>query len=283
MFFFRKKRRAEETVAAYIPGDRELRLEKRTKLVFFGWTVFLFLVFLCAALFFFKAPFFRIEEIEIVGNKLVPRDAILALALSGASSSRLSAAIFGIDHFFSWPETFSPEKLRFLPMLKSALVEKNYRNRSVAINVVEREPYGIWCNAFSPDSEESARCWWFDDEGVIFRRAVRAEGSLISSVADYSQNGLGLAAKILPEKFLLNLFSVLETVKVSGLKVREIVLEDIGLQELAVKTYDGPELYFSLRFPAESALAAISALALKSGFKDLEYLDFRVENRIYYR
>lgn len=307
MFFFRKRRQTEGAAATYVPDGRGLRLEKRTKKVFLGWAIFLFFILLGVAVLLVKAPFFYLTKVDVSGNKLVPDDAILALALSRINTPGLLASVLGVNHVFNWPEVFPAEKLRLLPTLKSVLIEKNYGNQSALIHVEEREPYGIWCSLRAQNDADGTqtdaegvqrdsglsqrqsavaagdRCWWFDNEGVILKKALRAEGSLIPSISDHSQNNLGLGANILPEKLLPNVLSVLETVKAAGLRVKEIILENLERQEITIRTYNGPELYFSLRFSAESTLAAIPNLMSKSGFKDLEYLDFRVENRVYYR
>jgi hypothetical protein len=57
-----------------------------------------------------------------------------------------------------------------------------------------------------------------------------------------------------------------------------------------VATYDGPLLYFSLRFSPAYAAEAIRSLReddaagkLHPAFSALQYVDFRVENRVYYQ
>ncbi len=129
----------------------------------------------------------------------------------------------------------------------------------------------------------SASCWWFDEDGVLFKRALAAEGSLITTVDDYSQKNIGLGSSILPQEFISNAFSVFETLKSSGLNIEEIRLNNLTNEEVTVLTYDGPELYFSLRFSAANDLAVIRDLMSKPGFNNLDYIDFRVENRAYYK
>ena len=153
------------------------------------------------------------------------------------------------------------------------------------MKIEERQPIGIWCY------EDSGSCWWFDDEGVIFRRSPTTQGNLIAIVKDYSQTGGGLNSKILPDRFMKNFLSIIQVMQKSSLDEKEILLKDLAVEEVEVLLGAGPDssggrgpmLYFSLRFPADSALAAIEHLQEKPGLKNIKYIDFRVENRVYYR
>jgi len=103
------------------------------------------------------------------------------------------------------------------------------------------------------------------------------------AIHDYSQSGLGLGKKVLPDPFMENLVSIVRAVVGSGVGVKEIALNDLALQEIVVTTYDGPALYFSLRFPADNDVPVLQGLMAKPGFGKLQYVDFRVENRAYYK
>jgi hypothetical protein len=154
--------------------------------------------------------------------------------------------------------------------------------------------------------ESASRCFWFDGDGIIFERAPNAEGSVIRVVHDYAQQGIGLGSAILPSRFIGNLFSVLRVLDASGLGIREVRIDDLALEEVNVATYGGPParlaaasakqagqagpaLYFSLRFPADNAFAVLQSFAGGSSssaavdLKRLEYIDFRTENRAYYK
>ena len=72
-------------------------------------------------------------------------------------------------------------------------------------------------------------------------------------------------------------------IKASGLTVEEIALHDIGLEEVDVSTYNGPVIYFSLRFNAMEDLPVLQQLLAKPNFNSLQYIDFRTENRAYYK
>jgi len=158
-------------------------------------------------------------------------------------------------------------------------------------------------SALNQRSSASDSCWWFDSSGVIFRKAISVEGNLIASLDDYSQKNIGLNSKILPDEFIPNIFSIFRAVSASGLSVKEMRLNDLALQEIEVDTYNGlpadlsaialataealakagPKIYFSLRFSADNVPEVIKSLKEKTTFGSLQYVDFRVENRVYYK
>ena len=263
--------------------------------------VIVYCVLLGASWLVLYSPIFRIQQIVIVGNNKVSSNEIEALLKSRVLQHgwRPLKTLLGFRNILIWPDAFSADDLIFLPALKSLLIEKNYKTRSLTVGVEERKAYGIWCfqeplinaddTSISADGnaknqrQSASDCWWFDDAGTIFSRAIGAEGSLIVVVRDYSQGNLGLGKNILPERLVPSLFSIFKVLAASGLNIKEIQLNDLALEELDVLIYDGPKLYFSLRFPADNDLPAIQDFAAKPGFGNLQYLDFRVENRVYYK
>ena len=86
----------------------------------------------------------------------------------------------------------------------------------------------------------------------------------------------------MPDRFIPNLLSIISVLTQADFSIREIRLSDIGLQEIEARTYDGPTLYFSLRFSADNALAAMQDVFASMDVRDFDYIDFRVENRVFY-
>jgi hypothetical protein len=143
---------------------------------------------------------------------------------------------------------------------------------------------------FSQQPVSSAQaCWWFDEEAVIFEKALSVEGVLIMAITDYTNypnltNGSLPAgtATLAPSQFE-NLISIFKTLRQENMQVKEVALDDSALQEVRVVLDRGPTLFFSLRFPENSAGAIINRFLQKGQFWGSEYFDFRVENRVYYK
>jgi cell division septal protein FtsQ len=273
--------RKPEEPEVYLPEIQRRRLRRRRKII--AGAVFICVYFLGVGLLWFIlwSPVLRVKNFELLGSGGVSREDLFNL-LRWQVMDRQWKHFLGFDNILVWPESLPPEKLKYLPALKSLKIHKDYREGLLRITILERSPFGIWCFV----KPEVPECFWFDEEGVILSRAPLAEGSLIPAVNDYSRGGLGVGAKILAENQIPNLFSIFRVLAAARLGIKEIRLEDIALWEVRVSTYEGPELYFSLRFPADGAFAVLQSLRSPSGtaaFDKLDYIDFRSENRAYYR
>lgn len=264
-----------------MPEIHRKRLRHRRRLVWGAVLILLYLVVLGSLWITLWTQAFRLKSFEIVGAKGVAQEDLINLLrwqVMGAGWKH----VLGFDNILVWPETLPPQKLAYLPALKNLEIHKDFRERTLRLALEERSPFGIWCLV----EREVPECFWFDEEGVILARAPLAEGNLIPVVNDYSQSKLTLGGKILPQEQISNLFSVLRVLAAAKMEAREIRLEDIALSELKVLTYGGPELYFGLRFPADNALAVLNSFRNAtgtSGLEKLEYIDFRAENRAYYK
>lgn len=291
---------------------KERRKQRRKYFFSFSILIGVYLFVLAAGLLIFRSPFLRWRQFEIMGNERVRTEDVMSLLQARALEGgwRPLQALLGLRSMLIWPDEFVEADLAFLPTVKSVTFEKNYMNQTITVRVVERKPYGIWClhqaqtnadgtqtdadntkvnpesqrtSALSQRESASASCRWFDDEGVLFERAIAAEGGIIMTVHDRSQKFTPLLGDILPEVLIPHMFSIFKVLMASDIDRKEIVLDDLALEEVRVTTHNGPELYFSLRFPADNSLAAIRELMSKPGFEKLQYVDFRVENRVYYR
>ncbi len=261
------------------------------------------------------SPLFMVKSIEITGNNNISSDNIITLATAEIFRDSFWKRVLGTENILIWPDGFSGNGLKFLPELKSLSIQKSYGQRKIKIVAEEKKPFGVWClnntqisadekqinadinnaqpsadiknsiseNQLSNPRESAFNCWWFDSSGTIFQKAIGVEGNLIATLNDYSQKNIGLNSKILPDEFIPNIFSIFRAVSESGLSVKETRLNDLALQEIEVDTYDGLKIYFSLRFSADNVPEVIKSLKEKITFGNLQYLDFRVENRVYYR
>lgn len=268
------------------------------------YILFFLLSLIVLGLFYFlnNSDFWRIKKFEILGNKRLSADQIISnlrpMILTG-----FAGRFLGFDHYLSW----MGHKNIYLtsPNFANLTVSADLLKKEIKINVEEREPYGIWCqktqiiadntqinadtiseNLREPalDQRESALmdCWWFDKEGIALEVAPYPEGVLIFRITDLSDTPtpVVLGKKILDEKYFKYLKIILESVKDSGLSVESFTF-DKNLQEITVNVIDGAKILFSLRFDPGSNISALKLLKEKGGLENIEYIDLRVENRIY--
>jgi hypothetical protein len=285
-------------VGNYLSASQKKRKQRRRYIVVVLSVVAAIAVFSGVFWFVFKSPIFKIQNVVVSGNASVASDDIVSLVHSVILENHNPIKSFlGIGNMLAWPHALSPDKIAAIPELARVAIKKDYMTRTIAITVEERKPFAVWC--FMPKGEvvdtsdngvtgtvttEEAdeECYWFDDSGIMFGKGFDSEGSIVMAVHDYSQSPASLGATILPFRFVPALVSIVNVLRASGLNVKEVRLNDIGLQEIKATTYDGPDVLFSLRFPADYDLSVIKSIMAKPGFKNLQYLDFRTEDRAYY-
>jgi len=242
---------------------RRRRFWRRVRFYFFlmilGWLTIAVLAFV---LYF---PLFKIKKIKIEGQRRLSGEEIVSLARPEVLDS-FWRRLLGFKHWLSWSEAaVHPPH----PLLAKLAVDKNLWRGELKITVVEKQPHAIWC--------ENENCWTIDEEGAAFEKIPAATGGADSPLI---RTNMEMSAGRIDGRLWPNLKKIIAALKENGGGEYFI---DRELQEASVKFKDGPELFFSLRFEPAAALAALEKLRTRSEFNGWQYLDLRVENRIYYR
>ncbi|HEY5221289.1 MAG TPA: hypothetical protein VIJ29_04075 [Candidatus Paceibacterota bacterium] len=284
-------------IAPYISDRKKRRKRIRAYLFTALGLIVLYGIFFVTQWFIFHSPVFRVDSVVVQGNSAVASADVVALVESAAMPSHHlfgAAATFG--NMLLWPDVIPQNDLRMIPQLATATVSKDYFSHTVTITVTERSPFGIWCFSGAPAGVgaagtstasaiggPNAPCYWFDNTGTIFEKAGETQGDLVFVVYDSAQAPRGLDEEVLSTEFLTNFISIMNVLKGSGLGVRAIELNNLSLEEVDVVTANGPEIYFSLQFPADEYLPVIQKLMLQSNFDKLQYIDCRTQNRLFYK
>lgn len=277
-----------QKIAPYV-SDRRKRRKKIRRYAIGAIAAFAaYGIVFAAAWFFLRSPFFHVAKVVVAGDSGLPDDAVIALAESHSSTTHMGFfdAVAGWGNMFAWPDAIPSSTLALAPELSGLSVSKDYFSHTVTLTATPRDPAGVWCfvpgGPASPDLA-SEQCYWFDGGGVLFEKALSTEGDIVFIVNDYSQHDRGLDSTVLPPEFNANFTSIMDVLHASGLGVKEIDLNDLSLEEVDVKTAEGPLLEFSLRFPANDYLPVIENLMAQGGFSKLQYVDCRTQDRVFYK
>jgi len=270
-------------------SEKQKKKKKRRRRLW--WRVGVLLVCavgLCVVWVITESPVLRIDHFAVAGNQAVSSGDVTTLLLGSMSLHRTFwSSILGINNMLIWPKALRASDVALVPQLADVAIEKDYMNHTLTASVTERIPLAIWCEMpgtdanGNPSGDES--CFWFDNTGTLFQKAFDTEGSELFAIHDYTGDRQGFGEKILPDIFVPNILSILGTLKASGLIVKEIALNDLSLEEVDASIYNGPTLYFSLRFSAADILPVLQQIIGNQNFNSLQYVDFRTENRVYYK
>lgn len=142
------------------------------------------------------------------------------------------------------------------------------------------EEIGIVCKG------ETIECFYIDEQGIAFEQAPQTSGSLVLSIKDYSDREYYLGKQVFKEH-LINFI----------LQAKQGLFSDIGLRsldfsilswpakDLKVVTNEGWYIVFDLETDIKNQILSLKTV-LEQKIQDrgnLEYVDLRIENRIYYK
>ncbi len=225
------------------------------------------------------SSWFQIKEVNYFGVDRSNEEEIMNYLVSDIAGGSWLQRVLSFKHILAWPAHESWQRPVFLPIISKIELERNFWDRSLNVTVSEWQPLGIWCST----GGDKEKCGWFNSDGLVIQKAPLAEGSLIPVVRDVSGKELKLGKKILEsEEKTANLLSVFKVLFAEHIPITEVRLERSATDEIKVFQTNGPEMYFSLRFPANLTQGPIHALRAE-GWENLTYLDFRIENRVYYK
>ena len=288
-----------------------LSASQKKRLIYKRRFFLIFYIFIgCSIIFgifwlFFMSPVFKVKNILVQGNSSISNQDVINLIYSAFKEKHnFIDSLLGINNILALPNKISSSDMSLLPDLSSIKISKNYFTREISVLVKERNQFAIWCfmpkglnsdlnknsntSASGTDQfaiqESDEKCYWFDDSGLLFKEGFDSEGSVIMAIHDYSQSPENIGDFILPQqRFIPNMISIINLLRNSSLNIKEVRLNDIGLEEIQVKTYNGPDIYFSLRFSPDIYQKALQSIISLHNFNSLQYIDFRTQNRAYYK
>jgi len=238
----------------------------RIKLYFIGFFIALILI----GLFYLVvcSSVFQIKDLAIKNNKLLSDSDVLAILKQNIIGTDFGG-IAGFKNILAWPSGYLKVSN---PAVSDFNIKKQWFKRIITVEVNERERFAIWCTA------ESKSCYWIDREGLVFADAPITEGSLVFTVFDSQEGDLFPGAKVEEDRFVANLISILENFHETGFEINKIK-SDRALKEIRITTSNGPLFIFSTRFDCAKNFALIKDL----NFKNTEYVDLTVDDKIYYK
>ncbi|PIW74611.1 MAG: hypothetical protein CO003_01795 [Candidatus Portnoybacteria bacterium CG_4_8_14_3_um_filter_44_15] len=202
------------------------------------------------------------------------------------------------------------------PEIKSVKAGKKFPN-AVRLAIEERTGVGIWCQLERPTAEALAaeeakistsspdtsgilpktegkkigQCFTLDQEGVIYRESALIEGDFVLNIF----SGKAAAPPRIGDEvaswetmdFILKLKDGLPGVKpAGGLSLSAANFEIVSAGDLRVKTSVGFEIYFNPGYSIGTQLGALQMVLdneIKENYVSLEYIDLRIEGRVYYQ
>ena len=241
--------------------------------------------------FFFISDRFVIIEVNISGLKAVRETEVRGLVEETFMQKRLRF-LESRNYFLFSSNTLQARLIAAFPRIRSATVQKVQYN-IVDIMVEERNAIGVWCR--------TSDCFYFDADGVIFVQAPKSFGSLMINVQDERYSILtgtvlgDIAQRSLDEIDLGDIVLTTEQVafaqEAQGLVSRNfpfsirtfLITKDA---EYEILTSEGWRVLLDKNEEAEYQLSNLKYVLdeeIETRRRELEYVDLRLGNKVYYR
>ncbi len=224
--------------------------------------------FLGGAVMFFGESF-KFQEIKIIGVSPVLVEDLKKVLINEAKQV-YGANWLGYRHMALW---LGDELISADPRLSGSQLKKDIFKRILTVAAPVHERAIIWCSDF---------CYWLDKSGRVLEKAPSAEGELVPTVFAVGGGEAAGGQPVLPIESFNNLVSFFNLLKSTGLKNFRFHV-DRSEQELLAEQKGLASIYVNLRYKPDFIEGPLRRIMQSPGLSKLSYLDFRTQNRVYFR
>jgi len=146
--------------------------------------------------------------------------------------------------------------------------------------VEKHEQVGIFCK------QDTTDCFYIDKQGIVVETAPKISGGLVVLIQDYSNREVKLYDKVLDSELINTILEIKDYLPTEiGLNATSFDIDSYPTEKLRVVTNESWYILFSLRQEIKKQLLSLKVV-LNEKIEDrmsLQYVDLRIENRIYYK
>ena len=241
-------------------------MKARISLYLISGAIILIFIFILSAVFYL--PWLHFKKVNVLGNLHIQESELFQKLLI-ANLDNQFAKYLGYTNMLIWNNTNIKE-----PLVKKITIQRNWLDRTIDIKVEERERYAAWCLERS--------CFWITEDGYALEKSPKSEGQLVNIINSNQEINLKPGEKVLPIEEIAYLKIILDKISSLNISMLNIDYDDKTL-ELTIKTNAGSKLLFSLYFNPLLTISTLGEIILKQKLSLLEYIDFRTENKVYYK
>lgn len=176
----------------------------------------------------------------------------------------------------------------FLSVLGLIYVLAPHLNFKIKTDKVEKhEQVGIFCGEDPAFAEATAgTCFYIDKNGIIFNSAPKTSGGLVVLIKDYSNREIKLNDKVLDLDLINTILEIKDYLSLEiGLSVASFDIDSYPTEKLRVVTNESWYILFGLKQEIKKQLLSLKVVLDEKiqNRMSLQYVDLRIENRIYYK
>ncbi len=229
-------------------------------------SVFLLISFLVFLYWFVYGSLWKINKIEIINAKHTNIESIKT-DIYNISQQKKFLIIPNNHILFLSKKNINKFILETYPSVEFVDINKT-KDKDIIISIKDRMATGVWCDNL---------CYFFDDEGILFKKSFDYTGAVftkweLSSSTPLNFYDKALCVETCIDKTFVNFLTQNKIVKV-------VMLND------DIKMFTEYGFYIKALNNASTTMRNISLFKNKyeGDIKDLEYLDVRFEDKIFYK
>lgn len=265
------------TYSGYNPYGKNLARQQRRRFFLIISGVLVLILALVSSLIYllFFAPSMKLTETNLSGLKSVKSEEVFTIIDSIKNETPLGIKSFKPRNniFFFDTSLLKSRILSEFPVVQEVNISKEFPHK-INIEITERTPIGTWCAVDN--------CHYFDQEGVFWGNALRSSGSLLLNIDDLrilDEQPRMLSKDILGpiQKAVLDLDTV-------GIKIKKVGIPAEAIGDFRIDTVTGYYILFNNDTDISGQVKILKILLDEKGkeFKP-EYLDLRIDGRVYYK
>jgi len=248
-------------------------------------------------------PNFRIEKVSVEGATEVSAQSIEETVLS-ILHEKIFNRIPKNNPVLLPNARITANIINKFPEIKSVNLIQKPLEHNLIIRIEERKPSAIWCRVSPKIDELSAtsseiiakdvqtglfsaeNCFFIDEQGFAFKDAPILSGGVVPTVYDETPQELVLKGTVFNPETLKFILEVKKELGAVNLNLTDFVIKSQSAGDLEILAPDNWRIFFSLNDSATSqanALKRVLAEEIKGKRSQLEYVDLRVPDRVYYK
>ena len=227
--------------------------------------------------------FLEVTEIEISGLETLDREEI-ELGVREIISEKYLGIIPKNNIVFILTKGFNQELVERFKKIETIETSKNFPNK-IGINIKERKLILILCS--------QGNCFFVDKSGYAYAsvnfNSEEVQQNKLVKLIDESGKLISEGDLVLRPGFVEFIFSIADEIKEnSNVEItNEYRSKSLISEEVIVQTGKGWDIYLSSSFPVEKSARILKTIlnkqiSLKEA-NNLEYIDLRSENKVFYR
>lgn len=237
----------------------------------------IFVLFIVGAVGFFRMSKFKIQKISIKSySESIDKDELLRYVSNYLDKKYLG--IFPLDNFFLFSKNeVKQDVLKDFPQIKEIILNKDFPN-TINLEIKERESEAILC--YEND------CSFLDEDSFIFQKAPFFSGSTIVKFRDERSGSVrpSLGDMLLDSDQFKNLIKFKDLLKSEKIEAEEIILKDENIYDIIIS--DNWKIVIDKENKIEDTFISLKTVIdskIKDKIKNLEYIDLRFGNRVFYK